>query len=333
MSVSLSAQTSPSEAMKSFLNTKIRDKSVKEALCKWNDQAAVTDSDVLQLKKLTLNLIPQLGIPALRDLSGIKVSDLEMRGSPHCTDKPSSFGIGVRETFSIRAEISNNNGQENYIIAINNISKSPEVIALYNKVAPLVQKGLALNVMDNVAKSINQTIVPLSQRPLSIKHELINGVGSLNINFSEIANSGELYSLSLKEDGTLMAFNQLNVDLNNHATTTGEASVNYQIIAAARCVCNASLIVKGENGQTGHILDSQKVSSITVQVQNKEITLQNPPAGIRDYYDGVENDVWVKSELTKKGIKLAENDLVVLMSFKGAITLYTDHTGVTPISQ
>lgn len=333
VSISLSANASPSDAMKSFLNAKVRGKSVKEVLCKWNDQSAVSDADVIQLKQMTLKLIPELGIPALRDLSGVNASDLQMRGSPNCTDKPSGFGVGVPQAFSIRAEIFGKDGQESYRIAINDISKSAEVVALYKKVAPLVQMGLGQNAMDNVVKSINQTIVPLSLRPLDMKHDSINGVGSLNISFSNIAKRGELHSLSLMADGTLMAMNQLNVELSGQAASTDGASATYQIVAAAKCICNASLVVKSDDGKSGYVLNSQKVKSITVRVQNKEVTLENPPAGVRDYYAGAEDDAWVKSELSKKGIKLKEGDSVDMMSFKGNVTLYSDSNGTNPISQ
>jgi hypothetical protein len=333
MSISLSAQASPSDAMKSFLTSKIGNKSVNEVFCKWDDQVAVTDTDVAQLKEKILVLIPQLGIPALQNLAGISASDLQVSGSPNCSQslKPRTFGVGVRSGFSIRAFISDINGQEIYRIGVNSLV-SEKVSAIYKQVAPLVQMGLGINAMDNVVKMVNANVVPLNLKPRSMDVDNINGVGSLNINFAEIAKAGELFSLSLMADGTLMALNQLNVDLNSQSTA-GAPVATYEIVAVARCICNASMIVRGDNGQAGSVLDSQKVSSIKIRVQNKEVVLQNPPGGIRDYYAGAENDAWVKAELAKKGIKLGNNDSVDLISFTGSVTLYTNENGTTPISQ
>lgn len=330
VSIGLSAHASPSESMKSFLTSKIRDKSVSEVFCKWDDQVAVTDADVAQLKQKILVLLPQLGIPALQT-AGINASDLQVSGSPNCSQslKPRTFGVGVRQGFSIRAFIADVNGQEVYRIGVNNLV-SDKVSAIYQKVAPLVQMGLGMNAMDNVVKMVNANIVPLSLKPRSMSIDNINGVGSLNINFAEIAKAGELYSLSLMADGTLMAMNQLNVDLNSQSASNGQVAT-YEIRAAARCICNASLMVSGDNGQSGYVLDSQKVSSIKISVQNKEVVLQNPPQGIRSYYAGAESDAWIKAELAKKGIKLGANDSVDLISFTGSVSLFEDADARKPI--
>lgn len=334
VSISFTAHASPSEAMKSFLTSKIGGKTVNEVFCKWDDQGAVTDSDVAQLKGKILTLLPQMGIPALQNLSGINASDLQVSGSPHCSQslKPRTFGVGVRRGFSIRAFIADQNGQEVYRIGVNSLV-SNKVSAIYQKVAPMVQMGLGMNAMDNTVKMVNANVVPLILRPLNMKTDSYNGNNYLVISFSDIGRAGELHSLTLGSDGTLMAMNQLNVDLNSQANSGNQAVATYKINAVARCICNASMIVRGDNGQVGNVLNSQKVSSIKISVQNKEVVLQNPPAGIRVYYAGAENDAWVKAELAKKGIKLGNNDSVDLISFTGSVTLYTDENGTTPISR
>lgn len=126
--------------------------------------------------------------------------------------------------------------------------------------------------------------------------------------------------------------NQFNVDLNEQARVGDQTVITYKLLAVARCLCNASILVKSDSGQEGYVLNSQIVSSITVLVQDREVVLKNPPAGIRDYYAGLESDSWVKDELDKMGIKLADNDSVELISFTGSVVLYAGPDGTAPIS-
>lgn len=334
VTMSLTAQASPSDSMKSFLTSEIQGKSVNEILCKWDDTVAVTDNDVAEVKDSILKLLPQLGIKAFQNISNIQASDLEVSGSPNCDSslKARLFGVGIRSNFSIRVLISGTEGQEQYRIAVHNL-KSEKVAQLYKGVAQFARMGLAANVMENIVKELNKDVVPVSARPLEMELDNVNGVGSLNIRFAEIAKTGELYSLSIMDDGSLFATNQLNVDLNGQTISTGPVET-YEIQSVARCICAASMTVRSGSGKLGHVLDTQKVASIKVRVKGKEVKevdLQNPPGDIRHYYAGSSSDAWVKSALAKKGIQLGEKDSMSLISFTGSVTLYEDAEGTNPI--
>lgn len=332
VTISLTTHASPSDAMKSFLNSNIEGKSVKEVFCKWDDHVAVTDADVAKLKDKLLILVPQLGIPALQNLAGLTASDLEVTGSTDCSQslQPKTFSVAVRKGFSIRVFINDAYAQETYKIVVHNLS-SENISKIYQQTVPHVNMGLGLVIMENVVKLINENVVPLQLQPRNISLDNINGVEAIQIDFADIAKAGELHSLLLMADGTLMAMNQLNVELNSTSDANIIPDVTYKIIAVARCICVASMVVKDENGQGGHILDKQKVSSILVNVQNKDVVLENPPDGIRNYYAGLNSNKWVIAELAKKGIKLEGYDSIALISFSGPVTLYTDETGTTPI--
>jgi hypothetical protein len=328
VSLSLTVQASPSsDAMKSFLNSRIGEKSVSNILCKWEDPS-VTGPVVLQVKKNLMVLLPQLGIPALQDISTVKATDLQVSGSPSCAERAYTFAVTTQK-FSIRAFIDESGAEATYRIGVNNLN-SKDVLTIYKQAESVTKMGLGLNAMDNIVKAINQKIVPISLKPQDMTSDEYDGVKSININFASIAKSGELYSLSLMDNGDVMFMNQLNVDLNTQGAATGKVET-YTIQSVARCICKASMSVQSESGKVGSVLNSQKVASIKLAVGGKEVVLKNPPKGIRSYYAGAERDSWVLAELLKQKVKVGPNDSIDLISFTGSLTLFEDFEGSNPV--
>lgn len=91
------------------------------------------------------------------------------------------------------------------------------------------------------------------------------------------------------------------------------ASISCKLKDAVRCLCPASLTVDCDKGFTGFIANDEKPQSIVVSVYDKEkgtakeVTLENPPEGIRSYYAGIDSDAWITRQLGDKGITITSN--------------------------
>jgi|GEM_PF-7104467 len=107
-----------------------------------------------------------------------------------------------------------------------------------------------------------------------------------------------------------------------------------ELIATARCMCAASMIVKIGNRQ-GNIANDQKVDSVTLGANDKLVRIEKPEAGIRDYYVIYDLSKYpqVLAALSAAGIDASRLDRVTLESFEAAddTPLFADHNATRPI--
>lgn len=116
------------------------------------------------------------------------------------------------------------------------------------------------------------------------------------------------------------------------------ASISCKLKDAVKCLCPASLTVDCGKGFTGFIANDEKPQSIVVSVYDKEkgttkeVTLENPPEGIRSYYAGIDSDAWITRQLGDKGITITSNTQLNVTSakFPESLTLYEDHSKIGP---
>lgn len=213
ISISLSAHASPRDAMRSFLYSKIGNKTVNEVLCKWSDHVSVTDADAAKLNEKVLVLLPQLGIPVLKTAAfNVSASDLIVSVGEYCTEelKPEAFIVDIGRTGVLKVVIGEQNGKEVYRLNMGRIF-SEKVSEIYRQVAPLVKKGLGMSEMYNTVKLINANVVPLSLRPIDMKLERSHdGREYLAIDFSNM----ESFRVTLDAEGNLSIMNSLNIYLN-----------------------------------------------------------------------------------------------------------------------
>jgi hypothetical protein len=114
----------------------------------------------------------------------------------------------------------------------------------------------------------------------------------------------------------------LSLSLSAFSKTDG---VKCNILISAKCMCDASMTVKCGDKQ-GNIKDDTKVIKLKILVTNsdgmtREVILENPPGGAKDYFSL--NNEWLREKVDlKKGetMAIAENGLII----DSATILYED---------
>lgn len=95
------------------------------------------------------------------------------------------------------------------------------------------------------------------------------------------------------------------------AFSLAQANTSCSVEGTATCAsCKAPTKLACDNGQSGHIEKTDKVSSLTVKVvqadgSSKLIKLEKPPGVIDDYKSAL-NSSWIRTQLNQKGIGFAD---------------------------
>jgi hypothetical protein len=116
------------------------------------------------------------------------------------------------------------------------------------------------------------------------------------------------------------------------STISWAAELKCGLQGAVRCLCPASMSIDCGNGIAGYVDNEERPKALIVSVFDKstgsarEITLPNPPNGVRSYYAGLERDEWLRSRLSKQNVTFNANTDIQVTSatFPDSLTLFQD---------